>query len=123
MRLLTHNMLQCHVKGCNVNNFPLKVEAGEIQNSEADFNPAFIKAMLPKLDWTALKTTCDQLSIDSIPSTLPEEADQNDEFFQLVHHILLETIILEGKLVCSNCGHEYTVKKGVPNMLLCEDEV
>lgn len=35
-----------------------------------------------------------------------------------LHHLLLETQIAEGKLVCGNCGHEYAVKEGIANFLL-----
>lgn len=35
-----------------------------------------------------------------------------------LHHLLLETQIAEGKLVCANCGHEYAVKEGIANFLL-----
>jgi hypothetical protein len=61
-RLLTHNMLQCHVKGCTTDNFPLKIENAELDNVEADFNPEFIKRMVPKLDWPALVATSFEVS-------------------------------------------------------------
>lgn len=35
-----------------------------------------------------------------------------------LHHVLLETTISSGKLVCGNCGHEYAVKEGIANFLL-----
>jgi len=57
MRLITHNMLQCHVKGCNKDNFPLKLEEIEIEELEAEFNANFIKSMLNRLDWKALAQT------------------------------------------------------------------
>ncbi|KAI9303961.1 hypothetical protein BJ944DRAFT_240990, partial [Cunninghamella echinulata] len=57
MRLITHNMLQCHVKGCNNNNFPLRFEDAEVELIEADFNPEFLINILPKIEWNALATT------------------------------------------------------------------
>jgi multifunctional methyltransferase subunit TRM112 len=66
--------------------------------------------------------------IDSSNSTLDttdtaaEEGAEVDETpsqtAQDLHRVLLETCILEGKLVCGNCGHEYAVKEGVANFLL-----
>lgn len=35
-----------------------------------------------------------------------------------LHHLLLETQVSEGKLVCGNCGHEYAIKEGIANFLL-----
>jgi hypothetical protein len=62
MRLLTHNMLMCNVKGCSTNNFPLQLKATSIQKEESEFNPDFVKHMLPKLDYNALVTACKDVS-------------------------------------------------------------
>lgn len=35
-----------------------------------------------------------------------------------LHRLLIETCIVEGKLVCGNCAHEYTIKEGIANFLL-----
>ena len=35
-----------------------------------------------------------------------------------LHKLLLETGVVEGKLVCGNCGFEYPIKDGVGNFLL-----
>lgn len=35
-----------------------------------------------------------------------------------LHHLLMETQMMEGKLVCANCGHEYAVREGIANFLL-----
>jgi hypothetical protein len=38
MKLLTHNMLACHIRGVK-NNFPFVIEAIKIENIDADYNP------------------------------------------------------------------------------------
>jgi multifunctional methyltransferase subunit TRM112 len=38
MKLLTHNMLACTIKGVQ-NGFPLKIQAEEVVEREADFDP------------------------------------------------------------------------------------
>jgi hypothetical protein len=38
MKLLTHNFLQCHVKGVK-NGYPLKIEAEKTEERDADFDP------------------------------------------------------------------------------------
>ena len=42
MKLLTHNMLECHIKGVT-NKYPFKVEAEQVENCECDFNPGRLK--------------------------------------------------------------------------------
>jgi uncharacterized protein YbaR (Trm112 family) len=34
-----------------------------------------------------------------------------------------QTTLIEGSLICNNCGRVYPVANGIPNMLLNEDEV
>jgi len=35
-----------------------------------------------------------------------------------LHHLLVQTQMVEGKLVCGHCGHEYAVREGIANFLL-----
>ncbi|KAG6375329.1 hypothetical protein JVT61DRAFT_3557 [Boletus reticuloceps] len=54
VRLITHNLLACHARGCTTNNFPLLFRDVQINLQEQEFNPDFIKNFLPKLEWRAL---------------------------------------------------------------------
>lgn len=54
VRLITHNLLACHAKGCTVNNFPLLLQDVQIELHEQEFNSDFIKNILPRLEWRAL---------------------------------------------------------------------
>lgn len=58
MRLITHNMLQCHVKGCNANNFPLELQEVVLEQEEAEMNEDFLRNMLTKIEYEALVATC-----------------------------------------------------------------
>lgn len=58
MRLITHNMLQCHVKGCNANNFPLELQEVVLEQEEAELNEDFLRNMMGKLEYEALVATC-----------------------------------------------------------------
>jgi len=62
-------MLQCHVKGCTTDNFPLKIQDAELDAVEAEFNAEFIKRMIPKLDWPALVATAFEVRLQ------PQEAN------------------------------------------------
>ena len=54
MRLAAHNMLTCAIKGCVGKNYPLKLEADQIESEESIFNAQFIIKFLPKVEWSAL---------------------------------------------------------------------
>lgn len=38
-------------------------------------------------------------------------------------HRLEQLHVVEGALVCTNCGREYPIKDGIPNMLLNDGEI
>ncbi|KAI8927567.1 hypothetical protein BC831DRAFT_451928 [Entophlyctis helioformis] len=121
MRLVTHNMLQCHVKGCNTDNYPLAIQDAELETLEADFNPSFIERLIPKLHWPALVHTALSLGIDTLPEELPEEP--SEDLLRAIHKVALEVRVKEGKMVCQGCEHVYPIVNGIPNMLLQDNEV
>jgi multifunctional methyltransferase subunit TRM112 len=57
VRLITHNLLACHARGCTSNNFPLIFKDVSIELREAEFNPDFLRGFMPKLEWRALVDT------------------------------------------------------------------
>ncbi|KAJ8457442.1 hypothetical protein ONZ45_g18311 [Pleurotus djamor] len=117
VRLITHNLLQCHAKGCNTNNFPLQFKNAEIELREAEYNADFIRGFLPKLEWKALVDTAKELGDTSLPDEQPEMMD--DDTSKSLHHIHVE----EGQMICPNCNHVYPISNGIPNMLLAEHEI
>ena len=76
--------------------------------------PAYLNAEDPslthyhQLGFTTLKTT---------PPT-PEELETDEKMMGDLHTLLLETQIMEGSLVCGNCGHVFKIKEGIANFLL-----
>lgn len=67
MRLFTHNLLQCHVKGCTKDNYPLSLTDVEIEELDSDFNEEFIRNYLPKLDYPAILETVKMVRQDGLP--------------------------------------------------------
>lgn len=149
MRLFTHNMLRCNIKGVE-RGYPLRIEAitttiiEEPYNSGKSFIPYIglpslsvdkVRAMLEKIDYEALKSAADDLSIRVLQDY--ESIHPGDEIFlRIVHHLLFEFHVLEGHLVCPesglfdnlkviicHLGRKFPVTGGIPNMLLHEDEV
>ncbi|KAF7330313.1 hypothetical protein MVEN_02469400 [Mycena venus] len=96
VRLITHNLLACHVKGCTSNNFPLEFK--DVQ-------------LVPHESWGILRYR----------TKLPRCLD--DDFLKTLHHVLLEIHVEEGIMICPNCKHNYPISNGIPNMLLAEHEI
>ena len=53
MKLLTHNMLQSHVRGVK-EGYPLKIEADKVEERPAPYDPDFLRHIYPRLQWAAL---------------------------------------------------------------------
>jgi multifunctional methyltransferase subunit TRM112 len=135
MRLFTHNMLCCNVKACvstaqrtassKPSNFPLKIEVAEggIKQEETEFNPALAYRLFTKLDWEALCQTAGELGIAELPATPPPKPEKDEAFLKSIHDLVLDIHITEGALVCPNCARSYPIKRGIPNMLLRDDEL
>ncbi len=111
VRLITHNMLSCHVseyhvaslacrllptdplltENCNKDNFPLVFKDAEIAIRESEENLAFIRRFLPKLEWNALVTTAQQLGDTSLPEKAPDnEEEVTEDLLKKLHHVLME---------------------------------
>jgi hypothetical protein len=54
MKLLTHNMLSCHIKGVK-SGFPFKIEPEKVEQIDADYDPDFLRHIYPRLEWKALR--------------------------------------------------------------------
>ena len=60
MRLITHNVLRCAVKGVE-EGYPLKIEATDVQMQESPCRPDFVKHIIPTLNWQALRQAAVQV--------------------------------------------------------------
>ncbi|KAJ5550710.1 AdoMet-dependent tRNA methyltransferase complex subunit [Penicillium sp. DV-2018c] len=145
MKVLTANFVTCAVKECKTSpaSFPLHFHDAELEQEELEFQPEFIRNILPRIDWPALCTTANemretigkrnrgnkkkrdkltrenQLGFPTLPESKPEGDSLNDEqTLKDLHRLLLETHVTEGKLACGNCGHQYSIKEGIANFLL-----
>ncbi|XP_053576024.1 multifunctional methyltransferase subunit TRM112-like protein [Bombina bombina] len=122
MKLLTHNMLRSHVTGVT-RGFPLLIRAEEVKLSSVDFNRDFVARMIPKLEWGAFVEAADSLGHSSdLPRELQTGYEDNEDFLKKVHHVLLEVEVIEGALKCPESGTEFPITRGIPNMLINEEE-
>jgi len=110
VRLITHNLLACHAKGCTTNNFPLKLTNIELALREAEFNPDFLRGFLPRIEWDALIQASREVRNTSLfiwdqrnkmlfffkykvgDTSLPVERPEmlDDDLLRQLHHVLLE---------------------------------
>jgi len=149
MKLLTLNFLTCAIKSCKPlpAAFPLHIRDAELEQTELDFNPLFLRNIMPRLEWAALASVCQEVGLEAprdptAATTHAEgegmdveregeggmedkgqaegqgEGEVQEEDLKKLHTLLLETQIVSGKLVCGNCGHEYAVREGIANFLL-----
>ncbi|XP_022740572.1 multifunctional methyltransferase subunit TRM112-like protein At1g22270 [Durio zibethinus] len=124
MRLLTHNMLSSNIKGVT-NGFPLRIEVEKVVEKEVEINHDFLRNIFPKIDWKAFSDASRIMGYVELPEEAPEPSvlESDLEFLRKFHHALLELHLEEGALVCPETGRKFPVNKGIPNMLLHEDEV
>ncbi|KAK7757243.1 type I protein arginine N-methyltransferase Rmt1 [Diatrype stigma] len=125
MKVLSLNFLTCAVKACKSSSksYPLHPKDAELVQDEIDVNPQLLINLLPRIDWSALSTTATELGFPALPPQPPTTEELEGEgdggkTLRDLHNLLMETQIMEGKLVCGNCGHEYAVREGIANFLL-----
>ncbi|XP_021771267.1 multifunctional methyltransferase subunit TRM112-like protein At1g22270 [Chenopodium quinoa] len=122
MRLLTHNMLSSNIKGVT-DGFPLKIEAEKVVEKEVDMNTDFLKNIFTKIEWKPFVEAAKTLGYSELPEDVDPSLLDSQDFLTKFHHALLEIHLEEGALVCPETGRKFPVSKGIPNMLLHEDEV
>lgn len=122
MKLLTHNLLSSHVRGVGTRGFPLRLQATEVRINPVEFNPDFVARMIPKVEWAALVQAADTLNLAEVPKEPTEGYEHDETFLRKMHHVLLEVDVLEGTLQCPESGRLFPISRGIPNMLLNDEE-
>jgi multifunctional methyltransferase subunit TRM112 len=77
MKLLTLNFLTCARKTCKKSplSFPLHPKDAELEALDVDFNALLLRNLLPRLEWDALVTICNELGLPGLPALKPEVED------------------------------------------------
>ena len=128
MRLITHNMLKCNVRGVK-NGYPLRIEAESIEEITSEYNYELIKTMLKKIDWSGFLSGGKDLKFQELDSLLKIQDDsqlealEDENVLKIIHKLLFDIHINEGHLICPESGRKFPIKDGIPNMLLHEDEL
>ena len=104
--------------------FPLRIEVLQKEEREAEFHAEFLVNTLGKIEWDAFVGAARSIGADDgLPNTKPADVSGDEAFLRAFHHALLEVHVQEGYLVCPDSGRRFPITKGIPNMLLNEDEV
>ena len=63
MKIITANFVTCAVKDCKTSpaSFPLHFHDAELEQTELDFQPEFIRNVLPRVDWDSLRVTATEV--------------------------------------------------------------
>jgi hypothetical protein len=63
MKVITANFVTCAVKECKTSaaSFPLHFHDAELEQQELDFQPEFIRNVLPRVDWDSLRITANEV--------------------------------------------------------------
>lgn len=84
----------------------LEAEADQVAQSQAQLHASLVASAGEDPDEDALWGEAMDPSHVSDASPL-----------KALHHVLMEMQIIEGEMVCGNCGHVFRIKNGIPNMV------
>ena len=126
MKAITHNILMCNIKKCEESkkNFPFIILANKIENKVSKFDINLTKKLYDSLDKEALNEFCKDLNIVKYDFTKVDDNIKNqNEFWEYVHKVIDETLVVEGNLKCPNCQREFPIINGIVDMVLRDDEM
>ena len=126
MKAITHNILMCNIKKCEESkkNFPFIIIANKVENKASKFDINLTKKIYESLDKEALNEFCKDLNIVKYDFTKVDDNIKNqNEFWEYVHKVIDETLVVEGNLKCPNCQREFPIINGIVDMVLRDDEM
>ncbi len=126
MKAITHNILICNIKKCEESkkNFPFIIIANKVENKASKFDINLTKKIYESLDKEALNEFCKDLNIVKYDFTKVDDNVKNqNEFWEYVHKVIDETLVVEGNLKCPNCQREFPIINGIVDMVLRDDEM
>ncbi|XP_048202412.1 multifunctional methyltransferase subunit TRM112-like protein [Perognathus longimembris pacificus] len=100
----THNLLTAHARGVGPRGFPLRLRATEVRVSPVESKVA------------------GTLQLDEGPTEPVGGYERPEAFLRKMHHVFLEVDVLEGTLPCPESGRLFPISRGIPDMLLNDEE-
>ena len=70
MKVITANFVTCAVKECKASpaSFPLHFHDAELELQELEFQPEFIRNVIPRIDWEGLRVTASEVLLPPRPT-------------------------------------------------------
>ena len=62
MRLLTHNMLRCNIRGIE-DGYPLVIEAETVEEIPSEFDAEKVRVIVGKMNWSCLMSAVQNLKL------------------------------------------------------------
>ncbi|EWM29006.1 Uncharacterized protein Naga_100851g2 [Nannochloropsis gaditana] len=124
MRLLSHNVLRNTAKGV-VDGYPLKIEAAQIDVRDTEPDLTFIRHLLPTISFPVLRSAAEDLGLDAaaFPASYSTTLGEDEAFLRALHKALFDVHVLEGSLVCPESGRRFSIRGGIPDMMLTDEEL
>ena len=99
MKILTVNFLTCAVKACKTSplSFPLHFADAKLEQSDIEYNPSFLRNILPRIDWEAFKVTANEvcaLLVQSTHKNLPFSLSSISTFNEKSRALRLDPVAL-----------------------------
>ncbi|CAD6193524.1 unnamed protein product [Caenorhabditis auriculariae] len=123
MKLLTHNFMSSRfLKGVN-EGYPLRLHVTKMENRDVEFNAEFVKNIMSKCDYGALRTACESINEASkLPANLPDDLSEHDDILRELHRVLFCIEVIEGELECPDTGRRFPIHDSIPNLLVEDNE-
>uniref|UniRef100_A0A6U4WVX1 Trm112p-like protein n=1 Tax=Neobodo designis TaxID=312471 RepID=A0A6U4WVX1_NEODS len=123
MRLLTHNLMACP----KCSSFPLRIDAAEVLPTDSEYDPDFVRRMLPRVDYgdlvtavNAVRAKCPAMAAVVLPATVEEIDTSNDLDRSMVacYAALTGFAVKNGGLECPQCTTKFPIIDFIPNMMV-----
>ena len=62
------------------------------------------------------------LGLTTLPPSLTPSLESDPSFLRAVHHVLVNVHVVEGVLTCPETGREFTIKDGIVDVMMEEEE-
>lgn len=128
MRLLTHNLLAC----VKCQSFPLSIQATSISEIDSEYDPTFVRRMLPRINYDFLLQAYNALrkqhenvynSGHELPASLDDmNLGDDSAHLRAVNYALNVIAVKDGKLCCTECGRAYVITEFIPNFVLQDSD-
>lgn len=123
MRLLTHNLMAC--PKCST--FPLVIKPTEVSPTDSEYDPDFVRRMLPRVDYNdlvkateTLKAVCPAMKAIQLPPTVEQVNSSVDLDPTMVscYAALTGFAVKQGALECTACTTTFPIVDYIPNMMV-----